>query len=196
MRVCFISFVVVMRATAQESSGGASKEAATPSAAEGPEAAKYIKKDEWVEIQGKIGSLQAKIKLRQDAIKKLTHEKNNTKDPQKLEDISKSMVIEHNELRQAVKEYDQQRALLIYRFPEKGAREERKYHRIEVKPLNEMEKQITLDGQLKSTLHKVKKQFPSDKKNADVRVKNNDQRKTHEEDANNNHITTPIIFQK
>lgn len=184
---------------AQEHGAGAEKTEAAP-----PEKGKYIKKDEWIELQGKIGSLLTRIKLREASIKKLIEDKNKTKDSTKLDELSRLLVIEHNDLVEAVREYEQQRATLVYRFPEKGLHKERKYKRIEVKSLNEMEKKLSLEQQIKKTMVKVRKHFPVKSTKVEVQEteagteKSNELGKTpnSQESIENSELAAPVIIQK
>ncbi len=86
-------------------------------------------------------------------------EKQNTKDPEKTNEIIKQMITLHKELEHNLREYDQQGALLKYRYPEKGQTEKREYERIELKSIEEMESQMSLSSSVKRTLRKVRMQY-------------------------------------
>lgn len=124
---------------------------------EGPK--KEEKKEEWVGIQARVQTLEMKIKSSQDEINKLIEEKAKIKDPQKSKEIIEQMKALHKEMQANVKEYDQQRALLKYRYPEKDFKGTREYERIEVKSLDEMENQMSLSSSVTRTLQKVRTHY-------------------------------------
>ena len=121
-----------------------------------------VKADEWLELSGRVQALKAKIKLRQDNLKKFIEEKQVEKSPQKVAEIIKQMVEEHKGLEKDAAEYNQQSSVLRYRFPEKSlAGEKRKYERVEVGTLEQLENQMTLDVKIKKTVSKAQRQFPN-----------------------------------
>lgn len=137
---------------------------------EGKEEAKgeKEKKDEYAEAAGQVAALQAKVKASEEAIHKLIEEKQTAKEPDKVGEIVKSLVNEHKILQKNAEEYERARAYLQYRFPEKGMKEKRNYERVEVKSLEEMENQQSLESRIKKTLGRVRKQYdaPEPKKKA------------------------------
>lgn len=115
--------------------------------------------DSYTEVQSRVSALEAKIRSAQDEIQKLLLEKHHLKDPVKLSENTKQTTALHKELKANLKEYDQQRSLLKYRYPEKGLTEKREYERIELKSLDEMENQMSLGSSVKRTLKKVRSQY-------------------------------------
>lgn len=135
---------------------GASKEVA-------PEGPKNKPAEEGFNvIQARVASLEAKVRSGETEIQKLITEKQHTKDPEKVNEIIRQMISVHKEIQKNAKEYDQQRALLKYRYPEKGLTEKREYERIEVRSIEEMENQMSLSSSLNRTIKKVRSQYPSD----------------------------------
>lgn len=130
-------------------------------AAAGGEVTESQKKqmNEAMELQSKVQALQAKIKSKEDSINKLIEEKNHTKDPDKVKEIIGEMVTEHKEMSKMIEEYEQNRSLLRYRYPEKGYSGTRSYERMEVKPLDQMENQMSVEAKLKRNLKTVRSQF-------------------------------------
>lgn len=128
---------------------------------EGVVAEKEIKSDEesFTVVQARVLGLEAKVRSAEDGIKKLIEEKQRTQDPEKLNEIIRNMITLHKELENHAKEYDQQKALLNYRYPEKGQSEKRKYQRHEVKSIEEMEGQMSLSKSLQKTMSKVRIQY-------------------------------------
>lgn len=136
-------------------SEGAAKEAA-------PEEPKNKSDEEsFIVIQARVAALEAKVHSGETEIAKLVAEKQHTNNPEKLNEIIRQMLTVHKEIKQNAKEYDQQRALIRYRYPEKGANEKRQYERIQVKSLEEMESEINLSSSLSRTFKKVRSQYPS-----------------------------------
>ncbi|MGZ3769435.1 MAG: hypothetical protein ACXVCP_13000 [Bdellovibrio sp.] len=153
VKAAFIFFVTVSIAFANEHE---SKEAATP---EGPQ--NKPSEESFTAIQARVASLEAKVRSGEAEIQKLINEKQHTKDADKLNEIIRQMITAHKEMEKNAKEYDQQKALLMYRYPEKGLSEKREYQRIQVKPLEEMERQASIGTSLNRTLKKVRSQYPT-----------------------------------
>lgn len=143
--------------------GGEKKEEKKEEKAEGGHAEKKPEvksaEESFNVVQARVQTLEAKVKSAEDEIQKLIVEKQHTKDTQKVNEIIKQMLTLHRELQKNAKEYDQQRALLKYRYPEKGQSEEREYERHEVKSLEDMESQMSLTSSVKRTLKKVRSQY-------------------------------------
>lgn len=115
---------------------------------------------EWVELQGRIGMLESKVNAKQTNINRLIEEKKKLPaDSPRVPEIVKDLVSEYKEYRDAVLEYEKQSALLKYRFPERGLKEERQYEVIELKTLDEMEAQLGIDGRLDRNLKRMHQQY-------------------------------------
>lgn len=159
------------------------------------------KKDEFAEAQAQVAALQAKVTASQETIHKLIEEKQTTKDPGKVGEIVKSLVNEHKSLQKNAEEYDQARSYLQYRFPEKGMKEKRNYERVEVKSLEEMENQQSLESRIKKTLGKVRKQYdaPEATKKAET-IKASKKKQAHgrekEKAPEGPSISDPVILTK
>jgi hypothetical protein len=137
----------------------AAKVFASEAPAEGAAAKTEAKQPEWIEIQSRIQTLKAKVTAKEKAVRELILEKQKEKNPSKSVEIFKNLKSEHRELGKAVQEYEQARNLLRYRYPEKGMKEGRTYQRVEVKPLDEMENQMGMEGKLRQTLNRVRRQY-------------------------------------
>lgn len=144
------------------------------------------------ELQSKVQALQAKIKSKEDTINKLIEEKNHVKDAEKVSEIISEMVKEHKEMSKLIEEYEQNRSLLRYRYPEKGFSGGRSYERMEVKPLDQMENQMSVEAKLKRNLKTVRSQFgePADAKNP--KKKKPGQKRETEAPS----LTEPLVIQK
>lgn len=148
---------------------------------------------EWVEVMAKLQGLKAKVNAKQDGVNKLIADKNYENDPVKMKEIIKNLVSEHKELLKLTEEYEQQRSYFLYRFPEKSMSQERHYERIEIKPLEEIETQLTLEGKVSRTLNKVRKQYGSDQESI---KRQEDLKKKKKQETEKSSITEPVVISK
>lgn len=148
--------------------------------------------NEAVELQGKVQALQAKVRTKTESINKLIEEKNHTKDPQRVKEIIAEMVTEHREMGKLIEEYEQNRSLLRYRYPEKGYSGSRNYERMEAKPLDQMENQMSVEAKLKRNLKTVRSQFVEPPGGKNAKKKKADKKKAAEAPL----LTDPIVIQK
>lgn len=118
----------------------------------------------YATVQARVQGLEAKVRASESEIQKLILEKQKTNDPEKVSDIIRTMLTLHKELSAQVKEYDQQRNLLKYRYPEKGLTDVREYERIEVKSIEDLESQVSLSASVHRTLEKVRMQYRNEQK--------------------------------
>lgn len=151
------------------------------------------KGDDFNSVQAKVSALEAKVKAGNEDIDKLIEEKQATKDPQKIQEIVKQMVTAHKELEKNAKEYDQQRSLLKYRYPEKDQKIEREYERIEVKSLDEMEGQKSVSASIKHTLQNVRNQYGEPEKKESSATKAETKK---EEKPKTTPLDEPVILSK
>ena len=149
--------------------------------------------NEASELQAKVQALQAKVKSKEEAIHKLIEDKEETNDPEKVKEIITQMVAEHKEMTSLAHEYEQQRSLLRYRYPEKSSKGGRTYERLEVKPLEQMESQMSIEAKLKRNLKTVHSQFGEQEK-ADHKKKAQD--KKNQKGAQAPSLTEPIVIEK
>lgn len=115
----------------------------------------------WVEVENRIQTLQSKIQIKEENIKHLLEEKEHlAPNSPKLKGVLKELVSNHKELRQFAEEYDKQVTILKYRFPERNSNKERKYERIEVGPIEDLEKSLGIEGKMDKSLKKMRSQYP------------------------------------
>lgn len=157
-------------------------------------------KQEIMEIQNRVNTLRVKIKSKQDSIEHLIEAKQHTKDDKHAFEIVQQMKVEHKELTDAVKEYDQQRALLKYRYPERGREESKQYERIEVKDLEDMEKELGLEGQIHRSVRNVKSRYkktvPAKDMSKSDAYTEHDNSKKQVEPSKDHPLTVPKIISK
>ncbi|HEX7673295.1 MAG TPA: hypothetical protein VF412_03940 [Bdellovibrio sp.] len=163
----------------------------------GKEEKKEVKssEDSYSVVAARVAALEAKVKSGQEEIEKLIEEKQSTKDPAKVSEIVKQMLGIHKELQKNVKDYDQQRALLKYRYPEKGLTGEREYERIDVKSIEDMESQMSLTTSVNRTLKKVRSQYdtPEDVK---ARAEKSAEEANKKSSPSTPSLTEPVVLKK
>lgn len=116
---------------------------------------------EWVMIEAKIATLESKIGAKEENIKRIIEEKKKISDDSpKAKELIDALISEHNEMRKYVSDYEKQRTLLKFRFPERGIKADRKYQRKEMKSLEAMEDEFSLEGKLNKNIRKMRRQFP------------------------------------
>lgn len=189
-------FIVFSFASLSLASGGGA-----PAAEEGKEkapATKEIKSSEesFGVVQARVQALEAKVHSGEEEIKKLIEEKQHIKDPEKANEIIKEMISIHHQLEKNVKEYDQQRALLNYRYPEKGQVEKRNYERIEVRSIEEMEGQMSLSKTVKKTLNKARLQYKSSAPSKNNENEEHGKNRKHSTKELRPSLVDPVILKK
>ena len=110
---------------------------------------------EWIEVQGRLQSLKARLITKETSVKELIRASQVSGKKETFDQLKQ----EYAELRTMADEYEKLRHQLRFRYPEKGLATDRRYQRIEVKSLNEMETQVGMESKLQSNLEKVRRQF-------------------------------------
>jgi hypothetical protein len=124
-----------------------------PTSANGPQS-------EWFEVQARLQVLKSKVKSKTDIVRKLINDKAAARDEKTAVTIVNELKTEYRDLQTAIREYEEQRNLMHYRFPEKGLSEQRTYERIEAKPLEEMETEFSLEGKVKKAVNRLRAAYP------------------------------------
>ncbi|WP_374029544.1 hypothetical protein [Bdellovibrio bacteriovorus] len=157
---------------------------------------KEIKTSEesYAVVQARVAALEAKIRSGETEIAKLITAKQSAKDPAQVNEVIRQMITIHKDLEHNIKEYDQQRALLKYRYPEKGLAEKREYERIELKSIEEMESQVSLSASLNKTLRKVRTQYEAPEVSAETSKESAATKK--KQDKKQPSLIDPVILQK
>ncbi|MGZ3742321.1 MAG: hypothetical protein ACXWRE_00925 [Pseudobdellovibrionaceae bacterium] len=147
--------------------------------------------NEATELQARVQALRAKVKSKEEIINKLIEDKNHTKDPEKVKEIISEIVTEHKEMSKMVEEYEQNRSLLRYRYPEKGYAGTRSYERMEVKPLEQMESQMSIEAKLNRNLRTIHSQYREP-----AEIKNSKKKKAQKKEEEAPSLTEPIYLHK
>ncbi len=151
----FLAFFYGSTSWAQHGPGASNAE---PPKAEDPAAA--VTTEEWIELSNRVMNMRAKVGMKKDALRKLIEEKRTEKNPTRVAEIIKQMVEEHKGLQKEVFEFNQQSSILKFRFPEKAmANDKRKYERMEIDSLEQIETQLSLDAKIKKVVAKTRRHF-------------------------------------
>jgi chromosome segregation ATPase len=114
----------------------------------------------WVELENKVQELQSKIRSKQGNLNALIAEKNHlANNSSELKNLIKQIVKEHEELRKFAADYEKNVNLLRYRFPERNAKADRTYDRIEINSVEEMEQALGVDGKLNRNLKRMRNHY-------------------------------------
>jgi hypothetical protein len=186
-------------ARAEEAEGGAKEVKAEEGKETKTEGSKATSQQEVSDLQNRLTGLKTKIQSKRDNLKKMVEEKQNIKNDKLAVAKVNEMKVEYKELQGYVKEYDEQLAMLNYRYPEKGLNKERQYERIEIKSLDEMESEFSLEGKIKKTMARVRQQFPN--KENPSKNKNDSNPETasklpEKKDPSRTSVTDPLILSK
>ncbi len=155
------TMILLMTATLAQANEGGGHGGGGEGGEAKPAEKKEIKsaEDSYTVVAARVQALEAKVHSGQEEIEKLIVEKQHASNPQQVNEIIRQMMTLHKELEKNTKEYDQQRSLLKYRYPEKSAAEKREYERIEVKSIEDMESQMSIGSSVNRTLKKVRMQY-------------------------------------
>lgn len=80
----------------------------------------FIKKDEYLELNAAVEQLSAKVKTKNENLKKLLLDKDNVKDSLAFKDIIKQIEIEYREIKDLLDNIEKKKTLLRHRFPERS----------------------------------------------------------------------------
>lgn len=118
----------------------------------------------WMEIEAKIQELAAKVKSKNENIEKMIEEKNHFPEhSSELKSLIKEIVKEHADMEKLSQEYDKQVSVLKYRFPERNAKKDRKYEKLQIKSVEEIEKAVGVDAKLMKAMRRARSQYRKDK---------------------------------
>ncbi len=171
---------------------GGHGEAAAPAPA-GP------KPETWNEIQAKVQAYETMVKAKEESIKSLMRQKATVTDGASVKALEKQIKREHNDLRDVMKQYEDARNKLIYRFPERFSKGERKYKRIEVKSVEEMEDQLSLESSMATTIKKAESKYGKKEKVNLRKSQPSSEGENHQlepKESGEESLTAPVIIKK
>jgi hypothetical protein len=138
--------------------------AATPAYSQEKEASKQETKNtpqsEYYDVQARLQVLKSKVKSRNENVRKLVQDKQAARTEKEALAIVKNLKVEYSELQRTIREYEEQRNLMNYRFPEKGRSEKPTYQRIESKSLDQMESEFSIEGKVKKAVTRLRTVYP------------------------------------
>ena len=118
---------------------------------------------EWANRTSKLNVLEAKMKDLTKKIKSFIEMKKSGKaaldEKGRPIDVFEAIVVSHKELKETVATYAKESAELKYRYPEKGEVLEKKYIPLREQSLEQIEKQMGLDGELTRLKKKIDKKY-------------------------------------
>lgn len=188
--------MILMTASLASASGGGGHGGGEEGGEAKPAEKKEVKsaEDSYTVVAARVQALEAKVHSGQEEIEKLIAEKQHASSPQQVNEIIRQMMTLHKELEKNTKEYDQQRSLLKYRYPEKLATEKREYERIEVKSIEDMESQMSIGSSVNRTLKKVRSQYGTPE--SETAAKADPDRKKAPSKASQPGLMDPVILKK
>lgn len=147
---------------------------------------------EWMDLSAQISSLKTKIAGKEDAIKDAIKHKQHASSKADAEHAVQTLLKEHGELKKLEEEYNEKTQLMKYRYPEVGITEKRKYERIKVKSLEDYEQMMSLEGEVKMSVIKIKEHYGIKDLDEEVQIKNEPK----DDPEENNKLAKPIIIRK
>jgi hypothetical protein len=142
---------------------------------EATETKKEEKLPPWTEIQNRLAQIDARIKMKMDNLGKLIEEKQKLPaNSPRVKEVINQMISEHKELQKLASDYEKEKMIFKFRYPEKSAKAGRKYEPVEVKSLEEMETEMGIDGRLTRNMKKLRGQY-GDQDNPRKKTKSTEQ---------------------
>lgn len=181
LKVFLIIFSLSFSVFANDSAPAKEEAAPTEGHGGGEEKGKKSDLPPWTEIQNKISQLEAKMQQKRDNLEKLISEKQKVQpNSPRVKEIIDLMISEHKELQNLAKDHEKTITILKFRFPERGAKADRKYEPTEIKTLEEMEQELGVDGRLTRNMKKLRSQYgvSSNKKQKKVEPSSEAEKKT------------------
>jgi hypothetical protein len=119
----------------------------------------------YARVQSKLSQIHAM----EDQINHLIDAKAHAHSAEQARNYTDEMASTHRQLQEIYKTYHQELTKLRYQFPDKGEDFQRKYPRLELKTLEEMERAYTLNSQLTRLQSKVRTIYLNPEKKDDGR---------------------------
>ncbi len=117
----------------------------------------FIKKDEFLELNAAIEQIGAKMKAKRESLKKLLQEKEHITEPKAFRETVKQIEKEYKELKDLDENIEKKRAIIRFRYPDRGFVKQNK--KIKVDSLEEIETEATIDKELDSAIDKMRFQY-------------------------------------
>lgn len=117
------SFFAFFALTANAEEPAAAEKEAAGESEDGEKSEKggeFIKKDEFLELNSAVEQLGAKVKSKNENLKKLLTDKDHIKEPEAFKDIVKQIETEYREIKEVLDNIEQKKIILRHRFPERS----------------------------------------------------------------------------
>lgn len=118
---------------------------------------------EWAKRTTKLNIYETKMKELNKKIQQMIKAKNNNvqalDEKGKPVDVLETITTAFSDLKKTVKDYNAERDELKYKYPEEGARIERRYVPLRAQSIEQIEKEIGLNGELTRTKKKIDKKY-------------------------------------
>lgn len=118
------------------------------------------KAESWSLHAFRQGTQLAQIRALEKGIQDLIESKRKTTDPARLAIIANDLVARHKELTEAIRSYDKEALHVRFKHPDRSDAGDRKYVRVRIRSLEEMENEFGLDGRLNRVKARVQRIFP------------------------------------
>jgi hypothetical protein len=117
----------------------------------------FIKKDEYLELNSSIEQMNAKIRSKNESLKKLLLDKDHVKDPVAFKDIVKQIQDEYQEIKELTENVEKKKAILRFRFPERSF--VKNAEKSKVQHLEEIGVEASIEKEMTQLLRLVEKQY-------------------------------------
>ncbi|MES3038038.1 MAG: hypothetical protein V4736_09045 [Bdellovibrionota bacterium] len=114
---------------------------------------------ELLNLQTRVQTLAAKLKLRTDQIDKLRKESDETPDKSKKSEIANQMALEYKEYQKETKDYNEALYQLNYQYPETASTKMSDDKVKEIKTLKQLEEEQSLEGKIKKNMKTIRKHY-------------------------------------
>lgn len=147
----------------EQGEGGGKTEAPKAESEEGgkEEGAKegggFIKKDEYLELNAAIEQINAKIRSKNENLKKLLVDKDHAKDPQEFKSLVKEIETEYREINELNENVEKKKAMLRFRFPERSFVKDAE--KSKVQHLEEISAEALIEKEMNGLLNVVESQY-------------------------------------
>lgn len=118
----------------------------------------------WGQHEVNLKAYAGKIRGVEEEIQGLIQQKNQNRNPDVREELLKEIVKKNQERLKLYKEYKKEQEHIRFEHPAKGDKSERKYRRVKLKSLDDLEDELGVDGQLSRIKQKVLSNLKSEKK--------------------------------
>jgi|GEM_PF-2073453 len=156
---CLLIFLSIPVFAAEEKAEGQKEEKG------GAEGEKKQGDPEWLELTNSIAMLEGRISQKRENLVHLIEEKRKLpENSPELKDVLAEMLKENRELQKSEEEWNKKIVILRFRYPERGLKGERHYEKLELKSLEQVERELGIEGRLNRNQDKLRRQYRAGEK--------------------------------